>query len=512
MVEPQRPVVVTDSGSVGGLRKDQVAAFLGIPYAASPIGALRFAAPEAHAGWTTVLDASHPGPSVPQAPRMRSTRISVLGNSPRDGNEDGCLNLNVWTPADALTDGRLRPVLVFIHGGGFSGGAGGWPWYHGSNLCALGDIVVVTINYRLGALGYLYLPEIGADNLGPQDQGAALRWIRNNISAFGGDPHTVTVSGQSAGAYSTAALAADPATSGLFQRLLLQSPPLALAPQDPADAVEMAAEYTRLLGVDTASDLGSALRALPVEQLLIAFSTLAVQHVGPVGDWRPPLMPVLGGAGMPCTWQQAMTNGAFDSKDFMAGSNGTENTALWQMSNNTAVQKFTREDALCLLPGLAPPTDSYAEACNVEAIYNQYSARLPGRTPGQVFTAITGDWTYRDAIVAIAGHRTTLGHHSYIYQFLRAPRPDPDDLGSTHCAELPFVTGNFEASIDAPMLGSIDDGDRELSRALAGAVVQFVKTGSPNGPGLVNWPSYGSASAPLMLTFDSSRISVAEAY
>lgn len=508
MVDLKRPVVVTDSGPVGGVCVNQVAGFLGIPYAASPIGALRFAAPAKHPGWTAVLDASRPGPSVPQNPsRLRA----VQGPNPVDGNEDGCLNLNVWTPAAALADGRSRPVLVFIHGGGFSSGAGGWPWYHGNRLCALADIVVVTINYRVGVLGYLYLPEIGADNLGPQDQGAALHWIRDNIVAFGGDPHAITVGGQSAGAYSAVALAADPVTAGLFQRFLLQSPPLGVS-QDPTAAAEAASEYTRLLGVHTASDPGSALRALPVQQLLKAYSALIAEHVRPLGDWGLPMVPVLGGAGMPRTWQQAMVAGAFDDKEYMAGSNETESTALWSMTGDTAVQKFTREDALCSLRGLAPAADSYTRASDPEAIYNRYSTRLPGHTPGEVFTAITGDWTYRDAIVAIARQRATSGHPSYLYQFLRALRPDPEGLGATHCAELPFLMGTFDASINVPMLGTVDDRDHALGRAFAGAVGEFVKTGSPNGPGLVDWPPYGSASPPLMMTFDSSRISAAEAY
>ena len=162
-------------------------AFRGIPYAASPVGERRFAAPEQHPRWQDPRDATRPGPSVPQGP---SRLEAVMGRRVPDWDEDGCLTLNVWTPrlpGAGSAPGAL-PVLVWFHGGGFTSGSGGWDWYDGRNLAAAGPIVVVTANYRLGPLGYLYLPDLGIENLGTQDQAAVLAWVQRNISAFGGDP------------------------------------------------------------------------------------------------------------------------------------------------------------------------------------------------------------------------------------------------------------------------------------------------------------------------------------
>jgi para-nitrobenzyl esterase len=195
-----------------------VLSFRGIPYAVAP----RFGAPAPVLPWEGIRPALEVGPAAPQPP---SRLEQVLGPMPLPQSED-CLSLNVWTPS---TQGDL-PVLVWFHGGGFSSGSGGQSWFDGHRLAALEGIVVVTVNYRLGALGYLSLPD--DRNFGLQDQVAALRWVQDNIANFGGDPSAVTVAGQSAGAMSLLALMANPA--GLFQRVILQSCPAGVRPQ-PAD-------------------------------------------------------------------------------------------------------------------------------------------------------------------------------------------------------------------------------------------------------------------------------------
>jgi para-nitrobenzyl esterase len=214
-----------------------------------------------------------------------------MGHRVPDWDEDGCLTLNVFCPVPALRD-HARPVLVWFHGGGFTSGSGGWDWYDGARLAALGDMVVVTANYRVGPLGYLYLPDIGADNLGLQDQDAVLLWVRDNIAGFGGDPRNVTVGGQSAGAYSALALAVDEKTTGLATQVLLESGPWGVSPQDPQDAIETAETYLRVLGVPGGPDAGNALRAFPVEQLLSAYGQLATQLARP-GNVAPRCIPCL---------------------------------------------------------------------------------------------------------------------------------------------------------------------------------------------------------------------------
>lgn len=323
------PRVTIRNGTVRGTSDGAVAAFRGIPFAASPVGELRFRPPAGHPGWAGVLDGTRPGPSVPQG---RSRLASVMGEGDESWDEDGCLNLNVWTPASALDTGSgdtgspnpdgpteptgpaRRPVLVWFHGGGFTSGSGGRAWYDGARLASSGGIVVVTANYRLGALGYIRLPGIGADNLGCQDQAAALRWVRDNIASFGGDPGRVTVGGQSAGAYSALALALDPATSPLVHRVAAQSGPWALSPQSPSDADATAARYLRILGIagpgsgGRATDgagIGAALRKVPAADLVSAYGELAAQAPRS-RSLAPPMYPVLGGAGFPLGWQDAV--------------------------------------------------------------------------------------------------------------------------------------------------------------------------------------------------------------
>jgi len=270
--------VNTTAGPVRGVTTGRTTAFRGIPYAT----AKRFQPPTPHPKWTETKDASDPGPAAPQ---LASRLAHVMGDHDADWAEDGCLNLNVWTTGRTTR----KPVLFWIHGGGFSSGSGGWDWYDGGLLAARHDIVVVTINYRLGPFGYLYRPESGADNLGARDQRAALEWVHDNIAAFGGDPAQITVGGQSAGAYSSLYLAIDPATKDLMHRVVLESGPWGLPPMDPGTAEQTATTF--LQHVDAQA---------PAQQLLDAALTLPGNAPG-----APAFYPVLGGAGFPAAWPDA---------------------------------------------------------------------------------------------------------------------------------------------------------------------------------------------------------------
>ncbi|MFC6157964.1 carboxylesterase/lipase family protein [Kribbella jiaozuonensis] len=245
-------------GQLRGRRADGIDAYLGIPYAT----ANRFEPPQPAPPWTGMRDATQVGPAAPQP---RSRLADVIGDRSLEQSED-CLNLNVWSPSEPA--GTPRPVLVFLHGGGFSTGSGGLAWYDGARLARRGDFVVVTINYRLGALGYLRLEH---DNLGLLDQLQALRWVQENIAAFGGDPAAVTVAGQSGGALSIVAMRKP---DGLFQRAILESPPLGLRPQTQDVAAAMAAEFVEILGSDPYT--------AAVDDILAAQLELAVRHPGPI--------------------------------------------------------------------------------------------------------------------------------------------------------------------------------------------------------------------------------------
>ncbi|WP_406121559.1 carboxylesterase/lipase family protein [Streptomyces sp. NBC_00989] len=469
-------VTETDRGRVRGVARGQVVSFRGIPYAASPVGELRFAPPRPHPGWTGVREAVQAGPAVPQGP---SRLERVMGARVPDWDEDGSLTVNVHVPAGALEDNAPRPVLVWWHGGGFTSGSGGWDWYDGGRLAALGDIVVVTANYRVGPLGYLYLPEIGAANLGAQDQAALLAWVRDNIASFGGDPREVTVGGQSAGAYSALALALDPRTSGLVNRVLLQSGSFGLPPQDPQHAAENAEAYLRLLGVPGGADTATALRALPVEQLLSAYGRLAGQLARP-GNAAPPMYPVLGGPGVPRDMHRALVDGGLEGRSLLIGTARDEATAFTAF--DPRIQNLTPDGALDLLTGQLGE--------QAHEFYQRYAARFEEPTAARVFTAAQTDGLFREGSLRIADHHAAGGNATYVYEFDHRPAEDPYGLGATHCGELPFLFGTFDAYPDSPMLGRVTDAVRELGRTFATAVAGFVASGSAQ-----DWLPYTPATA-----------------
>jgi para-nitrobenzyl esterase len=256
--------VDTRYGNLRGRTRDGHIAFMGVRYARSTAGERRFTAPESPEPWTDVVDASAPGPVAPQDP--------LVGPPFRaEGPEDeDCLFLNVYTPA---LDAEGRPVLFWIHGGGFSHGAGSQPHYDGGPLAERGDIVVVTINYRVGALGYLDLTGHGGAtwgavaNAGQRDQVLALEWVRDNVAAFGGDPDNVTIAGQSAGSVAVGTLLAMPAAKGLFRRAICQGGTASRVAR-PEQAAANAAAYLEKLGIPSADP--AALRTAPVADLLAA--------------------------------------------------------------------------------------------------------------------------------------------------------------------------------------------------------------------------------------------------
>jgi para-nitrobenzyl esterase len=461
-----RPVAGTESGSVQGTAEDGVAAFRGIPYAASPVGNLRFAAPRRHQKWPGLRDASRPGPSVPQnASRLEA----VMGPRTPDWNEDGSLTVNVWTPGlpGDGSAGRALPVLVWFHGGGFSSGSGGWDWYGGRNLAAAGDIVVVTANYRVGPLGYLYLPEFGVENLGVQDQDAVLTWVKRNIGGFGGDPENITVGGQSAGAFSSLYLAASPVTGPLIKRVIVQSGPLGIPPQPPGQAAEHTRRLVEIVGLGGGPDLLAELRAVPVDRLLGAYGQLHGE-VARLGHVTPALYPVLGAPGVPVPWQRALSDGRLGGKQLLTGTTRNEMTAFF--SFNPRIQAITADQARLIV---AEQVDGGADR------YDRTAARLRNAAPGDVLAEVETGIVFRDGALVLADHQAAAGYGTYVYQFDYVPADDPARIGATHCADLPFFFDTIDAYPDSPMLGKPTAEARHLAGEFSRAVAGFVASGRP---------------------------------
>lgn len=310
--QDQATVVDLPAGRLRGATEHGVAVFRAVPYAAPPVGDLRWRPAQPHAGWSGTRDATADGPSAPQM--YREGGDPVLGGHGSPPFDEDCLTLNVWTPA---ADGGRRPVLVWIHGGGFVSGSGSLPCYSGETFARDGDLVVVSINYRIGPLGYLYTGEGGEGEDGNHwlsDQLAALRWVKENIASFGGDPDLITVAGQSGGAVSTAALAGHPETLGLIRRVILQSPPFGLDLPAPEAYLERTAAYLELAGAKDVAEL----RTLPWQELIGAAAGLFMQTMR-WGYWPTPFLPVIDGTTLRSHPAQALLNGAAAGIDVMIG-------------------------------------------------------------------------------------------------------------------------------------------------------------------------------------------------
>lgn len=443
----QRPIVRVDTGRVAGVSENGVIAFKGIPYAAPPIGALRWRTPAPAAAWQGVRDAGHYGAACPQ-PSDHKEAWAQVGPTSED-----CLFLNVWRPARA---GKY-PVMVFLHGGGFTYGAAGVPLYDGAKLARRG-VVIVSLNYRLGLLGFFAHPALTREdpqgllgNYGIMDQIAALRWVKRNAAAFGGNPANVTVFGESAGAGVVQTLMGSPLAAGLFEKAISESGAggSVLAPirGAPVSAEALGDKWAQALGLPNATV--EQLRALPVEK--------TIGRSFPFIDGRV----VVHSPGAP------FQRGSEMKIPLIIGANSNEATLLGNNADMARRVLGSRYDELL---------KSYAPAAN------------PRQTPE---IELAEDALSILPSMSIAQMHAANGAPAYDYYFAQVPANRRSEwAGTPHGGELEYLFGNPDA-------GSVwDDADRAVSDTMAGYWVRFAKTGDPNIPGKPAWPKV-TANAPL---------------
>lgn len=463
--------VETGLGRLAGFRRGRVCCFRGVPFAEAPIGDFRFRPPRAKQPWKETLDVSAPAAIAPQ---LASRLIGVMGDFARTQSED-CLHLTIVTPA---IDEARRPVVVWLHGGGFSSGSGGLDWYDGSLLAAEGDVVVIGVNYRLGALGYLYAPGLCEGNLGLLDQALALRFIREHVACFGGDPDNICLMGQSAGGNSIAALFAGGHVTPGVRRAILQSAALGMPPQDATEAALLGADFVRALGADP-SDLDQV-RAVavsaPVESILAAQAAVARQNAR-YGDTAPPFQLVRGAEGLSSdTSVHDAAAESMDGVDLLIGVTTDEAEAFFALDPRT--RELDDEKIVRLV------ADIYGEQGAAQLGYLR--SHLAGDTPGKLFSQLVTHSVFVGPALDFALRRATRGGRVFFYDF--AWQPDGGPLGSCHCLELPFVFGPSDAWRGAPMLSSVVAGEiAEISAAIRSAWLAFVRTGSPNSRALPQW-------------------------
>ncbi|MDT8911952.1 carboxylesterase family protein [Amycolatopsis sp. PS_44_ISF1] len=468
--------VTTRQGEVRGFTTGTgIQVFLGIPYAAPPVGPDRFRPPRPAEPWTGPRDATRYGPTAPQ----KSTEDGPLGElgSPPVIPGDDYLNLNVWTPDPA---GRA-PVMVFVHGGSFTSGSGALSTYDGTRFARDG-VVLVTINYRLGADGFLWFGE-GAPNLGLLDQVAALTWVRDNIGGFGGDPGQVTVFGESAGAMSVCSLLAMPAANGLFHRAIAQSG-AGHSTISPATARLVGTRLAAVLGVEPTRE---AIAGVPMEKLLAAQSQIAEEVVasqsprrwGEVARNLMPFEPVVDGEVLPAAPVDRLQAGVNPQVDLLIGTN-SEEARLFLVPTGAAAKIKNLVVHAAALRYRLPPLRGV----------RTYRAHRPEATPGDLLAAIMTDWYYWIPALRLAEARP--GTHVYECAW-RSPAFG-HRLGACHAIELPFVFDRLDDPAVRALLG--DHPPQPLADAMHRAWVGFATTGDPG------WPAY-AADHRVVMRFDT---------
>ena len=441
--------------------------FLGIPFAAPPVGDLRFRHPIPPEGWSGVLEATTYRASAPQG------ESATPGMAAEGAIAEDCLYLNVFTPG---CDAERRPVMVWIHGGAFTLGGASAPIYDGERLSQLGDVVVVTINYRLGALGFARIDN--ESNHALYDMIAALDWVGEHIEAFGGDPECVTLFGESAGAAAIAALLGMADADGKYHRAIVQSGAAARIGSR-EEGIALADALARSVGVDSSA----ALRRVPWQKIVAAQATAAQE----VRAWGP----IHGSDEMPAPPHERVRRGKAPNVPLLIGTNRDEVRLFTRMANpdpapiddSTLVDRLKRQTEASLHARLDSIVDVYRTS--------RASRRLP-HTNRDLEDAILSDYRFRMPCLDLLEAHTARGGSGFNYLFTLESPARRGALGACHALEIPFVFGTTDAPTQDRFCGTGEHVDR-LSRTMMEAWTAFARNGSPDGRGSAPWPRFSAA-------------------
>lgn len=483
----------TTYGRVRGVEVNGIRVFKGIPYGASTAGKNRFMPPLAPAKWSGVRDALVYGSSAPQTEpgsRRAASALAVAAVGLPAESED-CLVLNVWTPA--VHDNRRRPVMFWCHGGGFATGSGSSPVTEGLNLARRGDVVVVTVNHRLNVLGFTSLEEAGgpefasSGDVGMMDIVAALRWVRDNIAEFGGDPNTVMIFGQSGGGRKVATLLAMPSATGLFHRAIIESgATLRLVEAD--QGTRVARELMSTLGIP--KDRVRDLQSVPIDRLMSAY--FEVVRKMNVDQMTQGFSPLVDGTVVPQHPFYPRASAVSADVPLMLGSTRTELTSSAQEADFSLTDAVMRTRIRQLLGNHAD------EAVRV------YQKVNPGASPSDIYFLIASDYRYSGPVMKIAERRAALGKGPvYLYYFRWETPVDGGRLKSPHTIEIPFAFDNVKAA--ARLTGGGPEA-MALADKVSDTWIAFARTGNPNQPKMPRWPAFNAADRPTMVFNTESRV------
>jgi para-nitrobenzyl esterase len=489
-------VVEISPGRLRGVSRGDHWSFSGIPYGRAPVGELRWRPPVAVEAWEEIRDASTFGAIAPQSAAMPGITAPSDPGATEPHSED-CLSLNVWTPAlpetPTSTPGQGKPVMVWIHGGGFTSGSGSVFLYRGGSLVRNGDAVVVTINYRLGALGFLGHRDLAdpdglLGNWGIHDQLAALRWVRDHIAAFGGDPQNVTVFGESAGGFSVSALLGIPAASGLFRRAIVQSGGVWVHTAEEAE--QTAERLAAILGVAHCSR--ELLQGVPATELVAATEELGRRRPDP-GMLPLPHLPVVDGVLIPRHPLDAVADGAASGVDLLIGTNRDELTLFGL--GNPALMALDADGVQRWMDNALPDIPAAEVLGAYEAARR---ARSESLEPRDLWVAAGTDIVFRWPSLQLAARHGGHNARSFVYLFDWESPAFGGILGSCHALELPFVFGAVHEPVVQMFSGSETEVET-LSRNMQAAWLAFARNGIPSHDGIGEWSAWEPESRTTMM-------------
>ena len=481
---PATPAIQTSAGRVRGVVRFGVSQFFGVPYGASTAGANRFMPPVKPAPWSGVRDCVQVGNRSPQDPDGPISEVFALDR--QEPMSEDCLNLNVFTPS---TGSSNRPVMVWLHGGGFSSASGNWLLYDGTNLARKEDVVVVSVTHRLNLFGFLHLADLGekwanAGNAGMQDIVAALQWVRENIAAFGGNPANVTVFGQSGGGGKVTTLMAMPSAQGLFHRAIAMSGS-ALRGATRESATRAAEQFLTKLGIPR--NQVDRIQQVPMQQLQQAFySEPRIQGLG--GG------PVVDGRSLPRDQWTPTAPDASASVPLMMGSTETEDA--W--SDPPPPLEMAEDEMVTRVRRIA--RNDEAKARELIALYRRTHK---GISNTDVWLIMNSDNTRRANAQLLGELKLAQGKAaSYLYYFAWRSPVHKGQMKAYHTLDIPFAFYNVDLA--ASMTGAMQER-YALAHRMSAAWAAFARTGNPNHADLPGWPAF-SAAYPTMVLGNECRV------
>lgn len=460
-------------GELRGTQHHHHQAFLGIPFAKPPVGKLRFCPPQLAQGWSGVRDATVFGASCPQG------HHPIPGMAASGSRDEDCLHLNIFTPA---ADTQSRAVLFWIHGGGFQLGSGSELLYNGGHLAERGDLVVVTIHYRLGALGYAYFGPAGdswgaTPNSGQLDQIQALKWVGENISDFGGDPDNITIFGESAGASAVATLLAMPASKGLFKKAILQSGS-GVRTSTADKAIAMTEKLLHELSADGSDP--DAISKLPVEQIIQAQLAVSSRQDG-MGGFGP----VQDGVILPDMPLAAISEGSAADIPVLIGTNRDESKLFNAVPNR---QQLVDDQLRKQVEQILNSDAATAERMIQLFVKSRLTHQLPASNHDivDIIQTLVG---FRVPATRFALCQSQHQVSTFLYLFSWESPARRGDLGSCHALEMPFVFGTLEAPTQDRFAGKGLEAEN-LARNMMDAWIAFADCGDPSHPGIGTWKPF----------------------